>query len=100
TYEIPFILRCWDVIRKIKGCTEEIQTSFNKKRVSLGPTCCKVITGMTERCFIKFFTRNPYTIFFGLAVKFYCSIIVNGRPPLPPHRPIYSLRDEAIDLDH
>ena len=85
TTKIPLISGCWKVMRKVKGCGAEIRTSFTRKRISLGPSCCKVIVGMTQHCFAKVFTKSPYGIFFGLAVKLYCSTIANRRHSPPQH---------------
>ncbi|KAL5712609.1 hypothetical protein ACHQM5_014763 [Ranunculus cassubicifolius] len=52
--------QCWSSFQSINGCVMRIYTSFiNGRAGSLGPACCKAITGTQSNCWHRMFPFNP-----------------------------------------
>ena len=64
------IQQCWSVLTSVQGCLTDITNSLISGKISLfGPTCCKTINLIRERCLSKLFPFNPA---FQSAIKKVC----------------------------
>ncbi|KAF9602506.1 hypothetical protein IFM89_029805 [Coptis chinensis] len=72
------IQQCMSAFQSVTGCLTEIFASFFSGQVGqFGPTCCKVITDLSDSCLPKLFPFNPY---FPFLLKDSCSKVSGVAP--------------------
>ncbi|KAK2661350.1 hypothetical protein Ddye_007883 [Dipteronia dyeriana] len=66
------IIECWSSLADIEGCVLEIyQSILNTGLIGkIGPTCCKAVTEINDKCWPKIF---PFNLFFPPLLKSTCS---------------------------
>ncbi|KAL4652790.1 hypothetical protein ACB092_01G257000, partial [Castanea dentata] len=77
------VQQCWSVLTSVQGCLTDITNSLISGKISLfGPTCCKTINLIRERCWPKLFPFNPA---FQSSIKKVCltSSGIGGVAPAP-----------------
>ncbi|KAK2635950.1 hypothetical protein Ddye_030742 [Dipteronia dyeriana] len=81
----PDVVKCLSTLQSVKGCVQEIITSFLSLQVKLiGPACCVAVNEVDDKCWPKLFPFDP---FFPPLLKNYCTKVVSGGAsptPTPP----------------
>lgn len=75
---------CWDNLRGIRGCVEEVAASRRSGQIKISPQCCEAFMAIADTCWPKMFPFNP---FFPPQIKNYCmkqgQLSPLPSPPLP-----------------
>lgn len=76
------IQQCLSSFQNIQGCLAEIFESYSRGQFStIGPSCCKSISGVSNDCWGIMFPFNPS---FPPLLTSYCGSSGGGTVPLPP----------------
>ncbi|KAK2635951.1 hypothetical protein Ddye_030743 [Dipteronia dyeriana] len=72
----PEVVKCLSTLHNVKGCFQEIITSFLSHQVKLiGPACCEALNEVDDKCWPKLFPFDP---FFPTLLKNYCAKVAHG----------------------
>ncbi|KAF6136486.1 hypothetical protein GIB67_035045 [Kingdonia uniflora] len=72
----PEIKECLSTIRSVEGCMEIISSFLSAQVRLIGPSCCKAIVKLSDKCLPKIFPSNPL---FPPLIKNFCGRLV----PIP-----------------
>ncbi|KDO62555.1 hypothetical protein CISIN_1g042702mg, partial [Citrus sinensis] len=66
------LTECWNVLMKLKSCSNEIVIFFLNRQADIGPDCCHTIDIITRNCWLAMLTSLGFTAEEGNILRGYC----------------------------
>ncbi|XVE86612.1 hypothetical protein DITRI_Ditri18aG0048000 [Diplodiscus trichospermus] len=76
------LVECWNTLKELKSCTNEIFMNFINGQTDIGPDCCRAIEVITRNCWPAMLTFLGFTSKEGNILRGYCD--APSGPAVPP----------------
>ncbi|KAK8964448.1 hypothetical protein KSP40_PGU000115 [Platanthera guangdongensis] len=80
----PELRECWNHLRRPEGCVLSIYESSESDNFLLSKECCDGVRTLSDNCFWRIFTTNPFTQKFAQKVDYYCESGHGASPASAP----------------